>query len=331
MLQLGPTATARHAEHTKYVRLALALPPDSQPDPDAVATFVSKLSAAWRLKWENVEKETLWRLAVDGVPGANGRVKFKCCGCPAVDLPEDARLHFFWDCPVAVAVRATIATALGPTPASAASRPSVWLCRAPDCIHHGVWLVVCMAALSAMNHGRRQLWRLTKAAEARLSAAMAAARKAAARRRQHTLLEMKGFALRVNPRPLIARASALAVADFWGRLASFAALGRVPAAWHSQVGACHPFLCNGGLVVNMGAARSLLRGAAGGLSWGGRDGDEDAWGEHSVPADDSLSPAARLQVIPAVRHVDPATPPGAYLVHPRRQLTLLEAWATTAA
>ena len=71
-----------------------------------------------------------------------------------------------------------------------------------------------MAALSSMDHGRRQLWRLTKAAEAKFDNSVHAAHMAAAWQGQRTRLELKGFELHVNAQPLLARASALSRADF---------------------------------------------------------------------------------------------------------------------
>jgi hypothetical protein len=109
--------------------------------------------------------------------------------------------------------------------------------------------VVCMAALSAMNHGRRQLWRLGLASAQRQASAAAIPGG-----RQRTLPELwAGAAADPGPSP-VAQASALAVADFWGRLASFAALDLAPESWLLQVGDEHPFLCSGGSRVRMGMA-----------------------------------------------------------------------------
>ena len=260
-LQLGPTAQARHAQHRAYASLAMELPHDRHPPPTIVRGLASTLSSAWRLKWENAEKEVLWRMTVDGVAGANGRVTFKCPGCPGSGLGE-ARVHAFWECPVAAAVRSTIEAALSPQ-APVICRSSVWLCRAPKSVHVGVWQVVCMAAVSAMHHGRRQLWRLVKEAEKRRDAANAAAAAAAARRQQHTLLELWHTKQQINLPALVARAARYAVSDFWGRLASFAALGLAPESWLALVGASHPFLCMGGRQLNLGAAGICSKGHGG--------------------------------------------------------------------
>ena len=220
------------------------------------------LSSAWHLEWENAEKEVLWRMTVDGVAGGNSRVTFKCPGCPGSDLGE-ARGHVFWQCPVAAAVRSTIEAALLPR-TQVVCRSSIWLCQAPKAVHAGVWQVVCMAAVSAMHHGRRQLWRLVKEAEKRRDATAAAAAAAAARRQQRTLLELWHIKQQISLPALVAQAARYAVSDFWGRLASFAALGQAPRSWLAQVGASHPFLSMGGRHVNLGAPHNCSMGGGNG-------------------------------------------------------------------
>ena len=249
LLQQGPVSAERRKQHVAYTACALELTQGNNPAPAHVRQLAATLSTAWQLKWENVEKDTLWRLAVDGIPGANSRVQFRCPSCPSA-AHDDARVHAFWDCPVAAAVLNTITAAMLPE-APVLSRASIWLCRPPEHVHPGVWLIVCMAALSAMDHGRRQLWRLTKAADHQ---AQATARALAAQH-QRTLLQSWGVQqLPAHQTATTNHAAALAVTNFWTRLASFAALGMAPAAWASQVQETHPFLCCGGLKVRMGAA-----------------------------------------------------------------------------
>ena len=87
------------------------------------------------------------------------------------------------------------------------SRAQLWLVQAPERLDAAVWDVVCLAALSAMEFGRRRL--------------------------------AVGRGL-VGAVP-VAVAAAGAVADFWGRLSGFVALRVVPRGWGS-VPADHPFL-----------------------------------------------------------------------------------------
>ena len=65
----------------------------------------------------------------------------------------DPRQHHFWECPVAVAVRA----ALQPFVAGGAplTREHVWLATAPPGWAQCAWDVVALAAIAAMDAGRR--------------------------------------------------------------------------------------------------------------------------------------------------------------------------------
>ena len=104
------------------------------------------LRRLWRLRCDNGLKEPFWLLVHDGLPAA-ARLRTTCkCGAAA---PGDR--HHYWACPVADAVTATIAAAAG----AAVARHAIWLCRAPPGIHAGVRDLVCLAAIAAMDHGRR--------------------------------------------------------------------------------------------------------------------------------------------------------------------------------
>ena len=260
-LQMGQVLEARRACHTAFVRLALEQPPVVEPAAAVMAAFGCRLQSAWRLKWDNHEKQVLWRLAVDGVAAANSRMRsWSCPCCPGAG--GDPRAHCFWDCPVAVAVWRELLAGL-PQPSTPLARASVWLgAPVPASVHAGVWGVVCLAALSAMEHGRRQLWRLTRAAAEHAVAATLAAGTGG---RQRTIPELLWGAAPPLPPPrasAVDQAKALAVADFWMRLESFATLGLAPASWAAQVGAAHPFLCSGGLALRCPAVAPAPPAAA---------------------------------------------------------------------
>jgi len=228
-----------------------------------LAQLAVSLRLAWRITWENVQKETWWRLTAGGVPAAGGHGIYpasKPCVCgwhaePA--LPKQARpaalqRHAFWAepgdagaCPIAAAVLCELRRALPAPAAMGLSCADLWLLRPPagGNVCSGVWAVVCMAALSAMAQGRRYAWRLDKEAQEAHGADG---------RRQATLEEVWGQ----QPPPLrpIQRAARSAAADFWCRLGDFVALGPVPASW--AVACRAPFLAAAGegcfqLVVNM--------------------------------------------------------------------------------
>ena len=133
------------------------------------AGFLGTLRRVWKVPWENTWKEVLWRLAVDGVPGAGGCgvcLRGPCpCGFalnPAQVRRGDAaalRLHAFWGCPVAQAVVFQLRRVLGDDAGDWVRREHVWLLRPPHRdIALCVWDVACLAALSAMDFGRRFLW-----------------------------------------------------------------------------------------------------------------------------------------------------------------------------
>ena len=88
----------------------------------------------------------------------------------------------------------------------------LWLVVPLRGIHPRVWDVVALSALAALERGRQHMY--------------------------------KGGA---PPSPLrrakLVGLGAVVVADFWARVASFAALGIVPDGWGSVPGA-HPFLAN---------------------------------------------------------------------------------------
>ena len=159
------------------------------------------LARLWRLRCPNDVKEAFWLLVHDGHPTA-ARLRTTClCGAEG---PGD-RLHHYWGCPAARAVTAAISAALGAT----TSRPAVWLCRAPAGVHSGVWALVCLAAVDAMDHARRVM-----------------------------------YALSTGPQPdapLYAIAGRSAVVRFWSHLADFLALDCVPPAWRASCPAGHPF------------------------------------------------------------------------------------------
>ena len=123
----------------------------------ALGAFQATLTRVWRLPWYNshkYHKETLWRLAVDGV-GLVGSCHIRqpppACPCGVVPAATP-RMHYFWECAVAAAVVAALAGPLGRSP----SRAELWLLQCPPGLQPPVWDVVALSALSAMELGRRR-------------------------------------------------------------------------------------------------------------------------------------------------------------------------------
>jgi hypothetical protein len=111
----------------------------------------------WRSSVDNRLKEVLLRVAGHAIPGC--RVPAWACPCaPGVVVgAANSRVHTFWTCPVAVAVRAELERVLQ----QPVLRPDVWLLQPPAAgVRPEVWDLVCLAALGAMEHGRKLGWAL---------------------------------------------------------------------------------------------------------------------------------------------------------------------------
>ena len=173
------------------------------------------LRRLWRLPWENCQKEPFWRLIYDAFPTAARLHLDEPCMCGGA--PAD-RHHHYWSCPVAQAVTDSISAALAERQPQHAPQPltlgQLWLARPPGGVHEGVWQVVCLAALRAMDGGRRRMYAL------RFGPA--------------------------NPPPhfasLVASSARFAVRRFWSLLADFVGLGRVPRTWRARCPPGHPFI-----------------------------------------------------------------------------------------
>ena len=225
--QLGPLLAARGEKQVAFLQEAYAGAAPSPAQLDA-ASLYPVFQQLWSLPWENSRKEVYWRLTLDGLPTAARmhQGEGEPCNC-GTRLP--GRPHHFWECPVAQAVVGELQRVIGPQ-APQLSRAQVWLLQAPQGIHGGVWGVVCLAAIIAMEKGRKLLtkWRL---AGGQAGGAQQGARRGAGQQRP--------------PPPLAQRlpaASRLAVATIWDCLQDFVGLGLAPAPWVAEVAADHPFL-----------------------------------------------------------------------------------------
>jgi hypothetical protein len=272
-LQLGPVWAAQKACRMQYARDALAEGQASAPCPEVVAAGLAGLEGCmhdlWQLGWENVHKEPLWRLCVNGIRGAGGhdlpRSGPCVCGwegvvsraggtqeergeCSRV-AARDWRLHVFWRCPVAQAVIAELRLCL---PAHVTvSCADVWLLRfqqdlgSTNPVNRDVWALVCMVAIEAIYHGFRCMWALHTAEQ---GVAL-----------DPTQTRITDFMPPVHAAPTVARsasqrASRSAVAWFWCLLQDFVGLNLIPASW-SALPRDHPFL---GCATGAGASHLVL-------------------------------------------------------------------------
>lgn len=204
-LLTAPLAPRRDERYfAPYVALAL----------DAVAGPVDELRALlkrlWRIRWENKRKEPFWRLVYDAFPTAARMHLQDPCRCGAVATAD--RHHHFWACPVAQSVVAAITAAVSAARPLAAPLPkaAIWLARPPAGVYCGVWEVVCLAAVAAMDHGRRKMYALSTGPPPATPVHDVCARSAAAR--------------------------------FWDLLSDFVSLGCAPSSWRGRAPPGHPFI-----------------------------------------------------------------------------------------
>jgi hypothetical protein len=236
----------------------------------AVHHLSSTIKQVWRLPWHNCHKEILWRLAVRGVPWAGGHDIVPAQPCPcgwrvAVSSDtHDASLawqeHCFWSCPVAQQVVAQLRRAL--PPAVLVSRAHVWLLLSPNelAVRPDVWVVVGLAALSAMHLGRKVL-------HAKSSQAAQQSQQSARDVQQPTLDEMWGFASLPDHEPpagldFVQQAASRAAAEFWALLQDFASVhdGYFEGPWWDKgkrqcLQPRHPFLAGCG---SLGSIKVLI-------------------------------------------------------------------------
>ena len=265
-LQQGPLLGLRRSAHAAFIAAATGVEA-ADVTPAQHTALHGTLRRAWALKWENQQKEVLWRMTVQGVRGAAGHGLPTHHACPCGGLAAGAGAaaalqHHYWSCPVAAAVVRELQrgweagegalAALVP----ALRRADVWLLDPPARpsggpqqrrMHGGVWMVVCLAALTAMDHGRRALVAMHMGREE--------ARQRAERRRQRggggrQLSLYEAWRLPQPPPaplpPLVPRAEGAAAARFWSLLADFAELGVAHKSWDSLAGEGHPYLVRHG-------------------------------------------------------------------------------------
>ncbi|GIL54222.1 hypothetical protein Vafri_9793 [Volvox africanus] len=174
-LQGGPALEQRQQLMAAFVQEARdVLGATAQFDSEnEVNHFHATLARLWSdVRWENKNKETLWRLAVDGVPLPGNthlsRMPTQPCGCGTFGGSTSPlsfpRMHHFWEWPIAQAVRDQIDRHL---PSSATTEGSMgwhhlWLIQAPPGCDQAPWDVIAMAVLSSMEHGRHCLRAATR-------------------------------------------------------------------------------------------------------------------------------------------------------------------------
>ena len=248
-LQLRDAFAAQRAARAAYVNSAIATgggPSGAVPvDPTlALRDLERGLKTLWRTPWDNVHKEPLWRLSVNGVRNAGGHDLCPSHPCPCgftgppgypghlsdQEASLEWRIHHFWKCPVAAAIVEAIR---GQIPGGGAiACADIWLLRPPQGVSHlGVWGVVAAAAIAAMHYGRKNLIRLHLGREELRGAGQ-------------TLITSFFPHISGPSQPTVLQcATRGAVAWFWVLLQDFAFLNpTIPRGWGNGPPADHPFL-----------------------------------------------------------------------------------------
>ena len=171
MLQLQPVRSLRH--HTLLRHISSSSPPPTALPQDTLQHLRITMASMWKIQWEPQNKETFWRLVNNGISGAGGHDVSSSRPCPCGWHPpagptksstaaDNWREHAFWDCKVAREVVNEINHAIAAEPLQ---RFHLWLSIPPPShtpILAPIWQVVSLAALTAMEHGRRAMYAMTK-------------------------------------------------------------------------------------------------------------------------------------------------------------------------
>lgn len=152
--------------------------------------------------------------------------------CPACGVPDPGQQHYFWSCPVAVAVRSEIerqllAFAILPLDAHVPCS-AVWLACLPHRrLHRLIWDMVCLAAVHACDCGRRTAWAVS-------------------------------YQLTV-PDLIQLVATRAAIAAFWEALADFAATVKIRDRARVRLLTCQPFISWHVVLVHGSGLRVVMR------------------------------------------------------------------------
>jgi hypothetical protein len=241
----------------------------------AVATAQRQL---WKLKWDNAFKEVYWRLVLNGLATAERMHLQQCnCVCGPVEGGQPGRQHHFWDCPVAQSVVRVLQQQLvGWFPG--ALQPQHVLCmvcpvavgvEGAPVLHNGVWRVVCLAAINAMEVGRRAAYKLgveqkqqaAELAEQQQNAAIPQGQQlitdmlqpatltldqqqhqAQVRQRQQLRVQQQQQQQHQAAVARLAEVQQQAVSRFWELLQDFVVLRAAPDSWLPHIAPDHPFL-----------------------------------------------------------------------------------------
>ena len=208
LMQVSSAPSPQQDKLEAFVALANADSGDASAD--SVRSLLRRL---WALPWDNHHKEVFWRLALNALPTPERLHKAdEVCGCGAVH--GAGRAHLYHECAIVKPLWEAISAQFQGDWALPAGlqRRHLWLAQRPiSQLHQGVWDLVCLAAVCAMDHARRQ-WCARKERGSLPGASM------------------------------VDRIGRHAVANFWLNLGDICGLNMLPRRWREAVPAGHPFL-----------------------------------------------------------------------------------------
>lgn len=283
-LQLGPLVELRAQYRNDFVD-AVALPV-VRGNPAEVAVCRGAVVAAqkslWRLRWDNHFKEVFWRLVFNGLATAERmHMQGVGCVCGPVVGGQPGRRHHFWECPVAQAVVGIMQQQLVGWMSGALQPHHVLCMRCPEpvpsaggapgpAVHKGVWRVVCLAAINAMDSGRRAANKLGMQQRQQQQQGVLAAQQAAAaqanqrlitsmlqpaaltdaqqqhrdqvQQRQQAQAQLQQQQQQQEAADRLTAAKQKAVSRFWELLQDVVVLSAVPDHWCADLPDDHPFL-----------------------------------------------------------------------------------------
>ncbi|KAH7617816.1 hypothetical protein NADE_000021 [Nannochloris sp. 'desiccata'] len=179
---------------------------------------VATLGRLWILPIDNSHKEIVWRLALDGLPTIQRLHRpTQVCGCGGAVGDAAGRQHVYFNCAAIRPIIDSIEQQLQDEWALPPQAPSLqchhlWMAVRPtEAIHQGIWDVVCISALKAMDSTRAGLFK-------------------------------RQFAGAQPRTALAASVGVRACAQFWANIASFCGHNLAPRAWRGQVSTTHPFI-----------------------------------------------------------------------------------------
>lgn len=148
--------------HSAFVDRVQALD-QAHPGGPHLPPVTRVLARWWRLKVPNTYKEPAWRLTLNAFPAAERMHAGTASDCVSCGAPRPGVSHHFWSCSVAVAVRREVEAQLRAFNLLQAGQSlrcvNVWMGVKPAPQLHGmVWDMVCLAAIHAIDLGRRAAW-----------------------------------------------------------------------------------------------------------------------------------------------------------------------------